>query len=467
MKLNYLKTMIIAAVLSFSAVSSANDLVVEEEEFPYLRCNATGWDANEATKLAPTDDPDIYVLEYSVTQEWMVSGFDQCILTITDSPDGWGTSQQSIGSASTTPIEVPGTWNLDEESSAYASVSYPALGEYRATVDLSEMTVSFEAVDATPPPAEDVYYYLRCNTTGWNVGPNNRLVLDGPTGHYTLDYAVAMPWSAWGDTCTLTETNEEDGWGTTQVQWGIAPGSSGLVIPEDGEVSAAMIEGGQYFRVTYPAAGDYVAEFDPMTDTLTLGVPGEDPIDWGLNGEVEDLGNGRVRITYNFETENQLEDWLPVDSEETNISIVDGRLVIGGSTMVGFALLTRGLRVDSMQFEVELLAGSQVTTYLGAEWDGARYPAIGYGLAHYSGGRGYSENGVRTGLGGTRTVTNHVYQWDILAEADGITWAIDDEVMSIPLSYSDDATKSLAIGAYSSTAAFDNIVIEAELAPLP
>lgn len=465
MRANYLKTMVLAAVLLYSVVASANEVVVEDDEFLYLRCNATGWDANAATKLVSTADPDIYVLEYSVTQEWMVSGSDQCILTVTDSPDGWGTYQQFIGTASTAPIEVPGTWNLDEASSMYAAVRYPALGDYRATVDMSEMTVSFEAIDTTPPPAEDGYYYFRCNATGWNVDPNTRLVLDSLTGLYKLEYAVSIPWIvSGGDVCTLTQTNEEDGWGTTQIQWGF---NGNLVIPEDGEASAAMINGGQYFGVNYPAMGDYVAEFDPATGILTLGVPSEDPIDWGLNGQVEELGDGRVRITYDFETEDQLEDWLAVDSDNTDIAIVDGRLVISGTRMLGYTLLTRGLRVDSLQFEAELLTGSQITTYLGVEWDGARYPAIGYGLAHFNGGRGYSANGVQANLGGTGIVTNQVYQWNILAEADGITWTIDDEAVTIPLAYSDDMTKSLAIGGYSSQTAYDNLVIEGELAPLP
>ena len=467
MKLIQLKTMVFAAILAIPILFSSQ-AIADEELFPYLRCNATGWDVNDATKLVPTDDPDIYVLEYSVTEEWMVSGFDQCILTITNSPDGWGTFQQFIGTASTVPIDVPGTWALDETSGTYAQVSYPELGDYHATVDFLEMTVTFEPADTTPPPADDVYYYLRCNTTGWNVGSNNRLVLDESNGLYTLDYSVTKPWIvAWGDMCILTQTNEEDGWGSNQVQWGIVPGSGKIVIPEDGEDSATMVDGGQYFGVSYPTMGDYFAEFDPATGELTLGVPGDEIPDYGLHGVVEDIGDGRVRITYDFETEDQVEDWLPVDSEETGVAIVDGRLEISGYMADGMALFIRNLRVDSLLYEVEWLNGSHVSIYLGVEWDYTWRPEIGYGLIHYYSGRLAIDNYATIPLGGAPLVQDHIYQGDILAETDGITWALDDEIISVPLSYSNDVTRSLAIGAYSSRAAFDNIVIEGELAPLP
>lgn len=480
MKLNLLKTMVFAAILavpflgceeadtvSSSSVVSSSSQIVAGQEFPYLRCNATGWDVNEATKLVPTDDPDIYVLEYTVTQEWMVSGFDQCILTITNSASGWGTYQQFIGTASSATINVPGTWSLDEGSQIYAAVSYPALGDYRATVDFLEMTVTFEPVDTTPPPADDVYYYLRCNTTGWNVGPNNRLVLDELTGLYTLDYAVDGPRIvAWGDICVLTQTNEVDGWGTSQVQLGIVPGSGRIVIPEDGEDSAAMIEDGAYFGVKYPAVGDYFAEFDPETGTLTLGVPGDDPIDWGLNGVVEEIGDGRVRITYDFETAEQVNDWLPPNPDEASATIEDGRLIVSGSAYFSAALLIRELRVDYLTYEAEIVAGNHINIYLGIEWDDSWNPAVGYGLVHLTGGKFYTENGTQTLLGGTHAVVGQLYQGEIIAASDRITWTVDEETFEIPLEYSSDVTGSLSVGGYNSTVAFDNLVIEAELAPL-
>lgn len=108
--------------------------------FAYLRCNGTGWNATSANRFVPTSNPNILVLDYAVTLPWLASSADSCLLTQTNQRDGFGTVQtnyQSIGGR----LDVPATRSL-RVGWQTISVRYPALGAYRATLDLSQRTLS-------------------------------------------------------------------------------------------------------------------------------------------------------------------------------------------------------------------------------------------------------------------------------------------------------------------------------------
>lgn len=135
-----------------SACSAAEGEVVDvkaerlvgADEFLYLRCNATGWGVDAATRLEPTADPYLFSLEFEVKEGWMLSGGDQCIVTKTNAKDGWGTAQAFYGAPDASAITVPGGWPLRSQSAQYASVRYPELGRYRATVNWRDGAVIVE-----------------------------------------------------------------------------------------------------------------------------------------------------------------------------------------------------------------------------------------------------------------------------------------------------------------------------------
>lgn len=450
-------------------INSTRLAIDEEERFLYFLCNATGWNPDASTRLESTGEPGVYALEYSVSESSMVTGHDQCIVVETDTLNAWGTSQQWMGATTSDVIDAPDNWTVQANSSSRKGISYPTLGDYRAIVDVDDMTISIEAIDGTSPQ-EETYYYLRCNTTGWDVTDTNRLVSDKTTSLLTLDYTVATSWVVeGGDECVVTETNEKNGWGTVQTTWTLSQDSDGFDIPVDGVDEKTLIESNGNFDVDYPALGDYRALFDPIAKELTLGVPTEPKPDYGLNGEVEEIGNGRVRITYDFETAKQLEDWLPADPTETSVFIQDGRLHMeyiehGGESFVAF--LDRGLRVDSMTYETELLDGNHINIYIGTEWNHSWLPKVGFGLIHRWYDRRFTVNGEFFSVGGSGAKKGNIYTGEIIAESDEITWTVNDETFSIGVDYPNDVTRSLLIGGFSSNTAFDNIIIEGELEPL-
>lgn len=67
----------------------------------YLRCNATSWELNTASKLQPTADPYLFALDFEVTQPWMVSDRDTC--WVTDATSGY----TDYGASNATAIPIP------------------------------------------------------------------------------------------------------------------------------------------------------------------------------------------------------------------------------------------------------------------------------------------------------------------------------------------------------------------------
>jgi hypothetical protein len=79
-------------------------------------------------------------LTFQVTQPWIVSGSDQCIVTRTNQLNGWGSVQASFADPTpSTPLQVPGGAALVPSSNNF-NVHYPALGTYTIRVDWSQHT---------------------------------------------------------------------------------------------------------------------------------------------------------------------------------------------------------------------------------------------------------------------------------------------------------------------------------------
>jgi hypothetical protein len=145
-----------AALLSACAVetSETNEEVtlvkssLAAQDPLYFRCNATGWDVNDATRVKPTADPYVFSLVYDVTQPWMVSNGDSCVLTQTNQLNGWGTAQAYFGAVHGA-VNAPGG-DLLSSSSSQIAIRYPALGRYKVTVNWMQGSFMVEAAS----PAE-------------------------------------------------------------------------------------------------------------------------------------------------------------------------------------------------------------------------------------------------------------------------------------------------------------------------
>lgn len=137
---------------SFEELESVSQAVTSEP-YLYLRCNATGWGVDTATRLAPTADPYVFELTYQVTESWMTGGGDQCVVTKTDQPNAWGSSQQYYGTRFGAPITtIPGGAPL-QQNSGYFTVKYPAKGTYKAKVNWQTGGLNIEPVTTATTPS--------------------------------------------------------------------------------------------------------------------------------------------------------------------------------------------------------------------------------------------------------------------------------------------------------------------------
>jgi hypothetical protein len=121
------------------AESSATDASVDgveqavaESDFLYLRCNATSWNLDDQSRLAPLGYSDL-ALTYNVSADWMRTGGDTCSFMTTNAKNGWG-SQQKYYDTTFSGVGQPSTLGAEATSQKDFSVRYPVLGRYQATV---------------------------------------------------------------------------------------------------------------------------------------------------------------------------------------------------------------------------------------------------------------------------------------------------------------------------------------------
>lgn len=146
----------------------------------YLRCNATGWEVNERDRLRPTANPDIFELTFDVTEPWMVSTGDDCVVTETPELDGWGAWQHAYVVARA-PLAVPTSSRLGllpaADPPSTFKVRYPELGRFHALVNRAARSISILRAGLHGPG--DVLW----------TAPGS-LVLDRAARLYQLDYSA-------------------------------------------------------------------------------------------------------------------------------------------------------------------------------------------------------------------------------------------------------------------------------------
>jgi hypothetical protein len=126
-------------------VSQARSALTIGSPYLYFECNATGWNISEANRLKPTADPATFTLTYAVTESWLVSAPDQCLIVSTNQLDGYGTSQAYYSDQHpSVPVTAPVSGSLVASNQTF-EVSYPAMSEYTLTVNTRTNTFSIAA----------------------------------------------------------------------------------------------------------------------------------------------------------------------------------------------------------------------------------------------------------------------------------------------------------------------------------
>jgi len=118
----------------------------------------------------------------------------------------------------------------------------------------------------------DTYLYFRCNATGWNPIAANRLQPTGAAGTFAVSYDVTQPWmvAPGGDDCALTETNQLDGWGTTQTYYAA---TASVRVPGTGTLTAGGRDQ-RTFRVSYPVQGRFQLTLNWTQRTFSIAQAG-------------------------------------------------------------------------------------------------------------------------------------------------------------------------------------------------
>ena len=117
----------------------------------------------------------------------------------------------------------------------------------------------------------DTFVYFRSNATGWGVDDATRLLPFAGVWARRVD--VLEPWMvSGGDTGIMTETNQLNGWGTSQVFSGPVPKS--MVEPPTGEAVAPLVVqppgGDSHFNVKYVATGIHRVVYNTANSPPTI-----------------------------------------------------------------------------------------------------------------------------------------------------------------------------------------------------
>ena len=126
------------------------------------------------------------------------------------------------------------------------------------------------AVQAAPLSADSSVYF-RCNATGWGVDDSTRLSNFAGANVLARTYNVTQSWMLLpGDSCILTETNQVNGWGTSQIYYTASTGS--VVVPPGTASLVTQAGGNPTFTVDYSVLGQHriIANFSVTPPTIQI-----------------------------------------------------------------------------------------------------------------------------------------------------------------------------------------------------
>jgi hypothetical protein len=169
---------------------------------------------------------------------------------------------------------------------------------------------------------QNSYLYFRCNATGWAPSATTRLRSTVDPYVFSLLVDVKQDWmTTGGDNCVFTETDQLNGWGTVQTQYGTVHGT--VTVPNGDYLNT----NGAGFTVKYPAQGRYKLTVNWMQGTFQIGEPSAAEA-WQpcFNDQVTTVAqspqapnnlfvgcsNGDIFLTFNGQSAKP--SWLKVDS---------------------------------------------------------------------------------------------------------------------------------------------------------
>ncbi len=181
-------------------------------------------------------------------------------------------------------------------------------------VACADASGSLDTTTTTQALAQNTSLYLRCNATSWQPNDSSRLAKFGYRD-LALTYNVKSEWMVHaGDTCSLTTTNDESGWGTSHSYYASVFNGVGeksfLGSPSDGRTQPT-------FKVKYPFLGQYQITFTEWEESfrVALAVSPADthalvgaPVTFGVQTEGSNL-------TYQWQTKRENEpdsEWVDV-----------------------------------------------------------------------------------------------------------------------------------------------------------
>lgn len=107
------------------------------------------------------------------------------------------------------------------------------------------------ATSSSAVVGQDTYLYFRSNATSWNVDSSTRFRPTMDPYVFSMLFDVKQDWMVTnGDNALFTETNQLNGWGTTQTNYGAVHGT--VTVP-----GGDYLGGTASFTAKYPALGRY------------------------------------------------------------------------------------------------------------------------------------------------------------------------------------------------------------------
>lgn len=138
-------------------------------------------------------------------------------------------------------------------ATALAAVLLPAASSGARPIAEETASVGSEAEPLQSCTNQPSYWYLTCNTTGWQLNDSSRMLQIDQAG-VGITYNVNQSWMVNdGESCSIVETHTLNNWDACSKSWGVA--TSPFVVP----ASQQLATGIQSFKVKYPELGTYTA----------------------------------------------------------------------------------------------------------------------------------------------------------------------------------------------------------------
>ncbi len=231
----------------------------------YFRCDATGWNLDQATRMEEVaGTPGVYQLTYQVTATSMTIDGDRCVVTRTEAQGGCDGRhhhhghrlQQKDYRSTTSPVLVPGGGSLTRAQHHLRRfrIIYPSLGTYVMTVDWSQRTFTLAEKPGAPVALQPLLdLRVGASDASAHVIVQEAAPAAGPMVLHLPPVTDAIAVSADGTTLAfqpVVDPTSPD----TLIQLDVPAGTQGLRVEYDQLDATLPYEGSWYLEVP-PVSG--------------------------------------------------------------------------------------------------------------------------------------------------------------------------------------------------------------------